>query len=621
MHITEVNISSEEAGAGLGDIKMSRLGQVVLLAGKNGSGKSRILNRVMDALNNKLTIDQLKTQRENVKNQKRNINTFEIAIATVSEDDPDGINTYKAAIQNSKQSLTISEEKLSWNLLQTDSEYNSYKGIPYVPGNGGLRNPNNENRGAIRNLAAKAHETGIINIANSALCKIQDLQDKWYEVTHQNSNAEQEEKDKVMHEYSQLKSIIEKFLNTELKRDISGDATIFGLKIGNAMLSDGQQALLKYAVAIHSHGASLDNIVLFMDEPEMSLHPSAIIEIIDKIIECIPNGQVWVATHSVPLLAHFDTNCIWFVENGTVSHAGKTPEKVLASLIGNEEERQKLSDFINLPAQLALSNHAFESLMMPRAVETSKNDPQTLQIREEILQHLHNKERLRLLDFGAGKGRLLANMIENDDNLDNLANKVDYVAYDEYEHDKKTCLSVLSKLYNDYEKRYYNDFNKLYEVHDKNSFDVVVLCNVLHEIDPAQWLDVFRDGGIISTILNENGILLLVEDHLMPVGEKPYEKGFIVLDTTELKDLFSIQGELPYNDARKDGRLKAHRINRSDLIKITVDTKKKALESIHNKARKKILDIRGKEANYTHGKEHGFWLQQYANTGLALSEL
>src|ERR1041384_7508068 len=48
MRITEVRaLPKIEFGDGLGEIAMSRLGQVIVIAGKNGSGKSRLLRRLI----------------------------------------------------------------------------------------------------------------------------------------------------------------------------------------------------------------------------------------------------------------------------------------------------------------------------------------------------------------------------------------------------------------------------------------------------------------------------------------------------------------------------------------------------------------------------------------------
>jgi hypothetical protein len=220
---------------------------------------------------------------------------------------------------------------------------------------------------------------------------------------------------------------------------------------------------------------------------------------------------------------------------------------------------------------------------------------------------------------------LIANIIENNtEPNDTFREWFDYVAYDKFATDKDECCAVLQKLYPDWQNRYFNDFPSLFSKHDKHSFDVVVMCNVLHEIDPKDWLNMFREGGDIPELLNEGGILLVVEDHEMPIGEKAYQKGFIVLNTPDLKDLFSITADdtdFGFSDARENGRLKAHRIKREYLTRISAETRKKALKSIHKTAIEKIINIRTENATYKNGRIHGFWIQQLANTTLALNEV
>jgi hypothetical protein len=360
-----------------------------------------------------------------------------------------------------------------------------------------------------------------------------------------------------------------------------------------------------------------------MDEPENHLHPSVIINTIERIRKCVTNGQIWIATHSIPLLAHFDPSFIWYVENGKIKHAGKIPEKVFQSLLGNADEVSKLQDFISLPAQYATSRYAFDSLFEPHSVTTGPNDPQTYQIRGELLK-LSSTGKLRILDYGTGKGRLISNIIDIDENdQSKLLENIDYIAYDKYSADKEQCKSVLSKAYKDSDKRYFNDFDSLLSVYDKGTFDVIIMCNVLHEIDPKDWLSLFKEGGTISKLLSDNGILLLVEDQQIPIGEKAYTKGFLVMDTPHLKELFKIKEsdtDFCYFDQKNDGRLKAHLIPKRYLIRIDENSRKKAIESLSDTAKENILKIRNGTCSYQNGKLHGFWTQQFANAQLNLAE-
>jgi hypothetical protein len=115
---------------------------------------------------------------------------------------------------------------------------------------------------------------------------------------------------------------------------------------------------------------NLENYIIFMDEPENHLHPSAVIDLLDTIKEHNPNGQIWIATHSIPLLSHFDSSFLWFVENNTVKYSGKKPELVLRSLLGDEDRIQKLRDFTSLPSELARNRFTFECLCPPQVVKS-----------------------------------------------------------------------------------------------------------------------------------------------------------------------------------------------------------------------------------------------------------
>jgi len=130
-------------------------------------------------------------------------------------------------------------------------------------------------------------------------------------------------------------------LNTKLDRDKNGDATLFQRRLGDTRLSDGQKILLQFCVALYSQKKSLDELILFLDEPENHLHPEALIEVVDKIIASVTNGQVWIATHSINLLAHFDPSCIYYMEDGVLRYSGNVPHQVLTGLLGSEDEISK----------------------------------------------------------------------------------------------------------------------------------------------------------------------------------------------------------------------------------------------------------------------------------------
>jgi ABC-type lipoprotein export system ATPase subunit len=81
MRITKVNIpESEEIADGLDIINMDKLGSIVLLAGKNGSGKTRILNKLFSTLIEKPTKSQIKDENNTIDRFKKNIASLENTI-------------------------------------------------------------------------------------------------------------------------------------------------------------------------------------------------------------------------------------------------------------------------------------------------------------------------------------------------------------------------------------------------------------------------------------------------------------------------------------------------------------------------------------------------------------
>lgn len=183
-----------------------------------------------------------------------------------------------------------------------------------------------------------------------------------------------------MERYRQLNTLVKRFIGVELDRDLDDHATLYGYPLGTAPLSDGQKILLQFCVAIHAQAEKLSELIVLMDEPENHLHPGAMLDAIEQIQPALTNGQLWIATHSIPLLAHFDPESIWWMEDGGVEHAGSTPERVLTSLLGVEERAARLNDFLGLPAALAATRFAYQCLLPPAVLTTGSSDPQTTQI-------------------------------------------------------------------------------------------------------------------------------------------------------------------------------------------------------------------------------------------------
>jgi hypothetical protein len=403
---------------------------------------------------------------------------------------------------------------------------------------------------------------------------------------------------------------------------------LFGRPAHQAALSQGQNVLLQLAVALDAKSATLDNTVVFMDEPENHLHPSAVIDVLERLQAASDRMQFWIATHSVPLLAYLhaqDANCLWYVEDAGVQHAGKLQQRVLESLLGNAARLEQLRTFVALPEQVAIEQFAVECLDPPGVSDKGQGDPLVKQI-ADVIDTLRASRRgaLEVLDFGAGRGRLLAGMFADQPN--GFRDRVSYRALDEYPTGKDECVRIIESVYESSEGRYFSDISTFHNDRPVEA-DLLVLCNVLHEMPPMDWQRRFGTDNNFARMLAADGYLLVVEDQEIRVGEHAHEFGFLLLDTDELKALFAVEQAdidakrfLVTKDPKRGDRLKAHWIAAKLMKRVSRSTIGDALARLRKRTRLEIEKLRrrtGGDAKHN-GQAHARAAMLFANASLAL---
>jgi ABC-type cobalamin/Fe3+-siderophores transport system ATPase subunit/SAM-dependent methyltransferase len=598
MRILTVNMPSDPT-KNLGSIQMDRLGATVVIAGKNGAGKSRLLKKILDWPNRYSPFTSIRNM---------------ISLAertTIANSSREDLARSQNHLANQRLALAHREQ-----LVLTADEKPTI--IPFVPRSTTPQDPNSCTKSQLLSAVGGLAAPGVSGF-NGSFAIIQVLQDRYREAKSSENTLSEEQITTAVNEYRRIESLIEQFLGTKITRSIDGEAQLFGLPLGKSSLSDGQTIIVHLCAALHAQAAKLDEVILLMDEPENHLHPAALLDLVEMIQTHIGNGQLWIATHSIPLLAQVDPSSIWWMEDNTIRKAGDKPEKVLEGLLGGEERRGKLATFLDLPFALASNRFAAECLIPPPTVEHRDGDPQTRQILT-VLEKLRTAENvLRVLDFGAGRGRLASELAESW--LPDQRAGLDYIAFDPSEKDAEECRAAIGRLHENPNERLFHDYTKLRERYDEGSFHVVVMCNVLHEILPADWSDLFGSSGKLTRLLRSDGYLLLVEVQQLPYGERAHEHGFLVLDTAQLRKLFNVgepDGASFTCDAQRDGWLKAHLISQALLRRYSSDFRKEALLDLCSTARDRIRGLRAQGTDYRQGRLHGFWVQQFANAQLAL---
>lgn len=600
--------------------KMERLGQVVALAGPNGAGKSRVLKLLRSHISG--VGDPRFT---NYRDCKASVVRYTAAIEQVKalpNDHPDRTNipAWEESIIRWKKTIQLYES------VDTDHDVETIHLVNFVPKSLDLSDAGSFTANQLREQFDTALHLGLDRMHTAGPAYLQYIQNQWVEVTHQNFPGDESERDRIVERYERLKAIVKSLLKSELTRTIEGATALFGKPLAQASLSDGQKVLLQLAVALHAQSENADQL-LFLDEPENHLHPAALIEVLDRIRTGLPHIQLWIATHSVPLLAHLyalDPSCIWYVQGGSVAFAGKRTEEVLGSLLGSDVERSRLLQFLELPHQIATLTFATQCLTNPSVAPLRSSDSQVSQI-ASLLWPEKADSCLRVLDFGAGRGRLLGGLAELDPSI---ASHIDYVAFDPSSTHKSECEQQIGCVFQTANGRWFNSEDGLFSAREKKSFDVVILCNVLHEIPPDEWLHLFGTSGLIQRSLSDKGYLLIVEDLRIPVGELPNHRGYFLLDTAHLRTLFDISDvdiqakHFVSQDARQDGRLKAHLISSQLLQRVTAETRKHAIEELGDTAKREMKKVRAEvPASFDAGQRYGLWSQQLANCVLYLDQV
>lgn len=600
MKILSVNLDPTPE-LNLGPIQMDKLGSTVVIAGKNGAGKSRLFLRIQTWVNGFKPVAEL----------EESIAQYEAAVKIKIKN-----NSNHEKFVKGLKDLRITHAQVKMLSLTKDQKPIL---VQFVPKNLTLADPNTNSKAANQQHAKAVEMSGVANLGVGTFAKIQILQDRAWEANHQHATIDQTAAKKANSEYETLEDLVGKFLGTKITRSLDGEAQLFELSLGKSNLSDGQKVLLQLCIAIHAQASSLNEVIILMDEPENHLHPAALLDMIEVVQKHLEEGQLWIATHSVPLLANMPPSSIWWMEENTVKKAGDKPEKVLEGLLGDARRRDRLATFLDLPFVLASNRFAAECMIPPPTVPHRSGDSQTKQIFDTLSSLRKPGEPLRILDLGAGKGRLASELAE--DNKGDESVKIDYIAFDPDDKDAEECRTAISLLHEDAEDRYFNDWNSLRARYDEGSFDVVVMCNVLHEIPPSGWGGLFGFSGNVSKMLREDGFLLLVEVQQLPYGEQAHEFGFLVFDTAQIRRLFAIKEDDMSGlkiDSRRDGWLKANLISQPLLERYSHDTLQDALKDLGDTAREKIEMLRGKgDKDYRSGRLHGFWVQQYANAMLA----
>ena len=392
-------------------------------------------------------------------------------------------------------------------------------------------------------------------------------------------------------------------------------------------LSAGQRYLLTWTVALFADGQQNTfgtPTILAVDEPECRLHPSIAIDILTLLRDLIfpAGGQLWIATHSPIVLAHFAPEAsVYDVRNNKIDFAGSNLEDVVNGLLGGADSRQRLRDFMADADEYAFHKFAAESLLAP-GVANKVDDDQSQQLFHVCREKLSGGGMLRLLDYGSGAGRFaraLSEMLSAEERAHLDYNTWDHRDFDDSRADRVAALKCLYPDLDDPSCRISNEVSDFFHDDDRR-VDAIVMANFHHEVPPAAWCDHLRN---VVRALRERGSLVVLEDQQMRVGELPHARGFIVLNLAEWRTLLG-NSKAVVHHPKSNAKCSIVVIGREALLACDDETAMKArLDECLNDVKRRLLEElkalreRG-ERTHVAGRTHARLAMQVANVELSL---
>lgn len=353
-----------------------------------------------------------------------------------------------------------------------------------------------------------------------------------------------------------------------------------------------------------------DGVVLILDEPELHLHPRALVKMIRTLKESTNVAELWIASHSLFLVPLFEFEEIVFLDQNTVySRNSQIYKNLYDSLVGLENIN--LFEFLKSLDNWQYYQFIVECFCLPKAVgKANVKDEQFCKLLNAIRNNLdHNP--LQLLDYGAGKCRIWECMQLLPDSSPEK-NQVVYSAYEPYPEDG---LKGNFPIYTDF-----SDIRK-----KQKRFQVVVLMNVLHEIEATKWLEAFQN---IYSIMSNDGMLVFLEVLSLTKGEQPYgNTGYLVLQDEQVKILFNDSNiiNLRVNPKEKSN---CWVLTKTQVGNVSSDTIRKSIYDLKTSSLRELRAAFEHRIAYAHGsaddqqkqqaaRRYAFLSQQYINALLS----
>ena len=384
---------------------------------------------------------------------------------------------------------------------------------------------------------------------------------------------------------------------------------INGREFNYKEFSEGEKTLFAYSLIFFLIGQNpalrIKDSIILIDEPELHLHADSEIDLITSLRLAVgEKGQLWIATHSINILSNLDYAEIFMVKDGKLNHPSSTIQReTLSQLMSLEDRVNKLSTFLISITDWTILNFVTDCFSNPEVVEFARKDDPQVAIFKTAIQNLTVANNNLLLDFGAGKGRLFEQVIDDTE----FRSKISYSALEP----EVEFHPMLKKL----------GAKKIYSSHleiPPNTYNFIVLCNVLHEIDIKSWVETLN---MIIKGLTEDGFLLIIEAKILSKGEMIGEIGYLVLDIEELKGLFGLSEINFMTEKTNSNDIICAMLPKTNLKEIDNSNVLKSMRLLEENTLQKLEILRKTEVTVANqaklGRQTAFFSQLYINSKFA----
>lgn len=363
-----------------------------------------------------------------------------------------------------------------------------------------------------------------------------------------------------------------------------------------ALLSEGERIFLILSLVYCIRKMSRitqESLIIMIDEIELRLHPELQVQVFSLLkVWTEEEVQLWFSSHSIHILPELEHSQIYIIENNKIIPPNiNSDRKAIKELFGLEEYIERTQEFLfyrDVSQYYEFIEQCFHDASVFKIVK--KNDPQV-----EIISNYTSKK-IRMLDYGAGKGRLARE----------IGQKVLYSAYEPNKNYKEDLVRLKEE---GLIKKIFNESNKI-----GNNYDCVLLCNVLHEIDPDDWIDTVE---LVYNCLSSHGIVLIIEDYQIPFGEKPNKHGYFLLSPEEIRRLFVAKGIKVIHSKQKkyEQRIMGIVIKKTDIrgTEISNGRKTRVLSLMKRRLEDAIYDIHFTKRPEDYNREYARLIQMHVN--------